>query len=187
MALKGTLKTWNDDRGFGFIVPADGGSEIFVHISAFPRGGPRPAAGETVLYELGYDRDGRQQATRIYRDTYWPEVPERRVYPRSGYQFRERSSERSFLPGIGLLLLLGGGLFLFTDQETKVRALSWLPGGSSQGTDSEELDSPFECDGRTHCSEMTSCEEAEYFLEHCPGTKMDGDNDGIPCERQWCG
>lgn len=46
---------------------------------------------------------------------------------------------------------------------------------------------PFSCDGRTHCSQMTSCEEAQYFLAHCPGVKMDGDDNGVPCERQWCG
>jgi hypothetical protein len=44
----------------------------------------------------------------------------------------------------------------------------------------------FKCDGRTHCSQMTSCEEATFFINNCPGTKMDGNNDGIPCERQWC-
>jgi endonuclease YncB( thermonuclease family) len=42
------------------------------------------------------------------------------------------------------------------------------------------------CDGRTHCSQMSSCEEATWFLKNCPGTKMDGDNDGVPCETQWC-
>jgi hypothetical protein len=44
----------------------------------------------------------------------------------------------------------------------------------------------FRCDGRTMCSQMTSCEEATYFNKNCPGVKMDGDNDGIPCERQLC-
>ncbi|MGE8444232.1 MAG: excalibur calcium-binding domain-containing protein [Comamonas testosteroni] len=44
----------------------------------------------------------------------------------------------------------------------------------------------YQCDGRTHCSQMSSCEEATFFLRNCPGTKMDGDNDGIPCERQLC-
>lgn len=44
----------------------------------------------------------------------------------------------------------------------------------------------FQCDGRTYCSQMTSCAEATFFLQNCPGTKMDGNNDGIPCERQWC-
>jgi hypothetical protein len=46
--------------------------------------------------------------------------------------------------------------------------------------------SGFACDGRTYCSQMKSCKEAEYFLAHCPNVKMDGNNDGIPCERQWC-
>lgn len=44
----------------------------------------------------------------------------------------------------------------------------------------------FACDGRTHCSQMRSCAEATYFIQHCPNTKMDGDSDGVPCERQWC-
>lgn len=44
----------------------------------------------------------------------------------------------------------------------------------------------FRCDGRLHCSQMTSCSEAKQFLKHCPGVKMDGDGDGVPCEQQWC-
>ncbi|MBS0468410.1 MAG: excalibur calcium-binding domain-containing protein [Proteobacteria bacterium] len=44
----------------------------------------------------------------------------------------------------------------------------------------------FQCDGRTYCSQMTSCEEATFFLKNCPGVKMDGNNDGVPCEQQWC-
>ena len=43
----------------------------------------------------------------------------------------------------------------------------------------------FKCDGRQHCSQMNSYEEAKYFIQHCPNTKMDGDNDGVPCERQF--
>lgn len=45
----------------------------------------------------------------------------------------------------------------------------------------------FQCDGRQHCSQMKSCEEATFFIRNCPDTKMDGDNDGVPCESQWCG
>ena len=43
------------------------------------------------------------------------------------------------------------------------------------------------CDGRHYCSQMTSCAEATWFLNHCAGVKMDGDRDGVPCEQQWCG
>ena len=43
----------------------------------------------------------------------------------------------------------------------------------------------FKCDGRTHCTQMLSYEEAVFFLRNCPGTKMDGNGDGQPCEQQF--
>lgn len=43
------------------------------------------------------------------------------------------------------------------------------------------------CDSRKYCNQMTSCDEATWFLKNCPGVSMDGDNDGVPCEQQWCG
>jgi hypothetical protein len=52
---------------------------------------------------------------------------------------------------------------------------------------SEPSPDRFRCDGRQHCSQMSSCEEATYFLQHCPNVKMDGDSDGIPCEDRLCG
>lgn len=51
----------------------------------------------------------------------------------------------------------------------------------------EQRPAGFRCDGRTHCSQMRSCDEAKYFLANCPGAKMDGDQNGLPCEKQWCG
>ena len=44
----------------------------------------------------------------------------------------------------------------------------------------------FACDGRTQCGQMTSCEEAKFFLAHCPNTQMDGDMNGVPCEKNVC-
>ena len=46
--------------------------------------------------------------------------------------------------------------------------------------------SQFRCDGRMYCSQMRSCAEAKFFLANCPDVKMDGNNDGVPCEKQWC-
>ena len=51
---------------------------------------------------------------------------------------------------------------------------------------SAPLSAIYKCDGRVHCSQMASCEEATFFLRNCPGVKMDGNNDGVPCEMQWC-
>jgi hypothetical protein len=62
-------------------------------------------------------------------------------------------------------------------------------GDASQPTveRSDPGDSRYRCDGRVYCSQMTSCEEATWFLQHCSGVKMDGEGDGVLCERQWCG
>lgn len=63
--------------------------------------------------------------------------------------------------------------------------------GATAGVDSlfaARQNSPaFKCDGRVDCSQMASCEEAMYFLRHCPGVKIDGDDDGVPCEDKLCG
>jgi hypothetical protein len=56
-----------------------------------------------------------------------------------------------------------------------------------EAPDSSRSSDQYRCDGRTYCSQMTSCEEATWFLQNCPGVKMDGEGDGVPCERQWCG
>ena len=49
-----------------------------------------------------------------------------------------------------------------------------------------ERDNQYRCDGRTRCSQFNTCEEATWFIENCPGMKMDGDNDGVPCESHLC-
>lgn len=68
-----------------------------------------------------------------------------------------------------------------------------LPGSSPSGSAIQapramptQTTPAYRCDNRKHCSQMTSCAEAKYFLANCPGVKMDGDHDGIPCEDQWC-
>lgn len=45
----------------------------------------------------------------------------------------------------------------------------------------------YACTGKTQCSEMKSCNEANYYLKNCPNVAIDGDGDGIPCEDQLCG
>jgi len=70
---------------------------------------------------------------------------------------------------------------------SKVVDVSTRPERSETSTVPTTRALKFSCDGREYCSQMTSCDEAQFFLENCPNTKMDGDNDGIPCEREWCG
>lgn len=59
MRIEGKLTKWNDDRGFGFITPAQGGPEVFVHVSAFPKDGRRPMIGERLTFEIESGGDGK--------------------------------------------------------------------------------------------------------------------------------
>ncbi len=53
----GTVKWFNDTKGFGFIQPDDGGKDVFVHISAVERAGlPGLQEGQKVSFELETDR-----------------------------------------------------------------------------------------------------------------------------------
>lgn len=59
----GTVKWFNEQKGFGFIQPDDGGTDVFVHISAVERAGLRGLAeGQKVSYELETDRRSGKQA-----------------------------------------------------------------------------------------------------------------------------
>ena len=59
----GTVKWFNATKGFGFIAPDAGGSDVFVHISAVERAGMTGLADDQkVEYELTEGRDGRSMA-----------------------------------------------------------------------------------------------------------------------------
>ena len=65
MRQQGRITEWNDDRGFGFITPLDGGPRVFVHISEFPRDKRRPMTFDLVAYDVDKDDRGRLRGTKV--------------------------------------------------------------------------------------------------------------------------
>lgn len=65
MRIDGTLKSWNDERGFGFISPTQGGQEIFVHIKAFDVREERPHVGQRLTFEVEVNPDGKKRAKLV--------------------------------------------------------------------------------------------------------------------------
>jgi uncharacterized membrane protein YsdA (DUF1294 family)/cold shock CspA family protein len=65
MRIEGTLKSWNDERGFGFIEPHLGGQEIFVHIKAFKAALGRPQIGQRLSFEIEMSNEGKKRATQV--------------------------------------------------------------------------------------------------------------------------
>lgn len=53
----GTVKFYNDQKGFGFIQPDDGGKDVFVHVTALERAGMRGLVqGQKVVFDIQQDR-----------------------------------------------------------------------------------------------------------------------------------
>lgn len=65
MRFDGTLKSWNDERGFGFVEPRQGGQDIFVHIKSFPAGTGRPAVGLPLSFEVELGPNGKKRAKAV--------------------------------------------------------------------------------------------------------------------------
>ncbi|MGQ3054568.1 MAG: cold shock domain-containing protein [Roseateles sp.] len=186
MRLTGILRSWNDERGFGFIAPTRGGAELFVHVSALPRDGTRPVVGETLSFELGRGKDGKPQAVNVVRS----------AVGQMGRQRRHRTAGAAaprwaVWVGWVLLLCLLIGAASWSHRQYQARSqrmqLESQPPTAAVPDNAPVAGSDgFRCDGRTHCSQMTSCAEATWFINHCPATQMDGNHDGVPCEQQWC-
>jgi uncharacterized membrane protein YsdA (DUF1294 family)/cold shock CspA family protein len=65
MRFDGTLKSWNDERGFGFVEPKQGGQDIFVHIKSFPAGTGRPTVGLPLSFEVELGPNGKKRAKAV--------------------------------------------------------------------------------------------------------------------------
>jgi len=62
----GRVKFFNTDRGYGFIAPDGGGSDVFVHVHDVESAGMKILVpGQSVAYEVGPARDGRSKAINL--------------------------------------------------------------------------------------------------------------------------
>jgi CspA family cold shock protein len=63
---KGTVKWFNETKGYGFIAPEGGKKDVFVHITALERAGLRSLKdGQPVTFDIEAGRDGRESATNL--------------------------------------------------------------------------------------------------------------------------
>ncbi len=173
MRFQGKIFDWDDDRGYGFVVPNGGGAKAFIHISALKGSHGRPANGVLVTYEVERDAKGRLRAVSVKRVA----------------DPRQASAEKTTLGAVALASMM----FLVVAYVLFVRVSH--PGSTVTASaykivfarDALRSNSDFQCrPEKSSCSKMTSCAEAFFHQEKCGVGGMDGDRNGIPCEQQWC-
>lgn len=212
--IKGILKQWNDDKGYGFIEPLGSKEKVFAHISKFQRISRRPQVGDKLIFEIITENSGKRQAVTItgVEDAVMVQRANKIPHPESQSRSSRRIRHVLIIGVLGVCVVLGHQCTRNQTYETNKMIIS-QPIEKSQfiiqpikNTPAVPLhqqreDKPsqfiiqpkkstpstvYQCDGRQYCSQMHSCEEAKYFIRHCLHTKMDGDGDGVPCEQQWC-
>jgi uncharacterized membrane protein YsdA (DUF1294 family)/cold shock CspA family protein len=65
MRYQGKITNWKDEKGYGFITPNGGGTQVFVHIKSFASRRRRPVENSIVTYELTVDAKGRVKAEKV--------------------------------------------------------------------------------------------------------------------------
>ncbi len=188
---KGKLVRWNNDKGFGFIKPDSAGNkDIFIHISILKHMARKPVVGDQINYFSETQSDGKIKA--IKANIEGVAVISTRKSNHNRRHDNNKSTSGMLIP---LLIILALGIFGFqkykemtatpvlTNQD--IEQMEWQPSVKSNNPITSQP--TFRCEaGKFHCSQMRSCAEATFYNNNCPGTKMDGDRDDIPCESQWC-
>ncbi|WP_303046088.1 cold shock domain-containing protein [Shewanella sp. UCD-KL21] len=202
MMETGRLVRWNSSKGFGFIEPDEGGKDVFIHISTLKHMARKPIKGDQIEYIVAQQTDGKIKASQAQivgvatkADSHAHQNSTRNNSGKktSPIKMQKATTASGTMSRIVIILIvIAIGRFAIQAYHDVTNAPSQSSQVQPATIDNKTLDSPrastqFSCEaGKTHCSHMQSCEEAIFYINHCPDTQMDGNGDGVPCERQFC-
>lgn len=195
MYSEGIIKTYNEEKGFGFIEIKNQKKDLFFHIKDLPNKQYLPKIGEKLKFRIVSDNNGKMKAENIVRlDLKIDEI--NNIIPnKNSYRSKRKPQKKTFnfinlligliIFSIFLAILLPFLSNIYQRETLKRQVAEPTQKVSSPVSSNTNVTSQYSCDGRVHCSQMNSYDEAVFFINNCPGTKMDGDGDGEPCEGQF--
>ena len=194
---KGLLKAWNDEKGFGFIKSETLAHDTFIHISALKHMSRKPKVGDTLYFEVATQPDGKTKAVNCRIEGVTELKAPYQKHNQQPYRVAKSNFASSFLGKVASIALIAALCFYAINKyNTHSSSQASVITNADLATFDEKYPKVvipksvipkntqnFTCDGRQHCSQMNSRAEAVFFINNCPNTKMDGDRDGDPCER----
>jgi cold shock protein len=106
--LRGVLKTWKEDRGFGFITPDNGGRDVFIHISAIgEEAGRRPEPGDIIQYQIVRDKHGKFRAINASIENI--KIGSKKI----GVHSKKLSVVQLTAIAVGLLIVIAGAVYFY--------------------------------------------------------------------------
>ena len=189
---KGLLKSWKTDKGFGFIKSDTLEHDTFIHISALKHMSRKPKVGDTIYFEVATQPDGKTKAINCRIEGVAELKAPYQKHSNQPYRMAKSNFASSFLGKVASIALIAA-LCFYAINKYNAHSSSQTPIITNDDLAAFDEQYPklvtpkstqnFTCDGRQHCSQMNSRAEAVFFINNCPNTKMDGDRDGKPCER----
>ena len=189
---KGLLKSWKTDKGFGFIKSDTLEHDTFIHISALKHMSRKPKVGDTIHFEVATQPDGKTKAINCRIEGVAELKAPYQKHNQQPYRMAKSNFVSSFLGKVASIALIAV-LCFYAINKYNTHSSSQTPVIFNDDLTTFDEKYPklvipkstqnFTCDGRQYCTEMRSREEAVFFINNCPNTKMDGDRDGDPCER----
>ncbi|WP_165735168.1 cold shock domain-containing protein [Pseudoalteromonas sp. C8] len=193
---KGLLKSWKTDKGFGFIKSDTLEHDTFIHISALKHMSRKPKVGDTIYFEVATQPDGKTKAINCRIEGVAELKAPYQKHNNQPHRIAKSNFASSSL-GKAASLALIAALCFYAINKYNTHSSSQTPIITNDLATNDDLATfdekypkvvipkstqNFTCDGRQYCTEMRSREEAVFFINNCPNTKMDGDGDGKPCE-----
>jgi len=194
---KGLLKSWKTDKGFGFIKSDTLEHDTFIHISALKHMSRKPKVGDTIYFEVATQPDGKTKAINCRIEGVTELKAPHQKHNNQPHRIAKSNFASSFLGKVASIALIAALCFYainkysaHSSSQTPIITNDDLATNDALVTFDEKYPKivipkstqNFTCDGRQYCTEMRSREEAVFFINNCPNTKMDGDGDGKPCE-----
>lgn len=142
-----------------------------------------PKRGDFIYFAIAKKANGKVRAINCRIEG----VAAKSLIKRSPRHYKKSSAVKNKKAMVLVILMIS----VFTYQRLDISPVSKQPQLTTAKPNSSlankvqnqpKRQAHFKCNGRQHCSQMTSRAEAEFFTRQCANTKMDGDNDGIPCE-----
>ncbi|QYJ86898.1 hypothetical protein K0I73_03925 [Shewanella mesophila] len=188
---RGKLVRWNKEQRVGFIAPDDGSDEqriLGINLLPYEH---MPQEGERVVYRQWKDKLRGVKVTKGEIDLGNPIKLTSPFEPQTRFEGFHRIGWPIKIGLVVLPLALANLLYLMVinyapEGQADIQPPAGLfPPGSEYYIGKQDLSQiVFECDARQQCLQMTSCQEAKYFIRNCPEfEKMVGD---LPCEKLWC-
>ncbi|KAA1160367.1 cold shock domain-containing protein [Pseudoalteromonas fuliginea] len=196
---KGLLKSWKTDKGFGFIKSDILEHDTFIHISALKHMSRKPKVGDTIYFDVATQSDGKSKAINCriegVAELKLLKAPNQKNNNQP-HRIAKSNFASSFLGKVASISIIAVLGFVAVNKYTHYQSNEQFNNHTPVITNADlatfdeqypkvvipKNTQNFTCDGRQYCTEMRSREEAVFFINNCPNTKMDGDGDGDPCE-----